>query len=77
MKLMNKQEAIAKALAAGGSLESIERQAENYVRQVGSVPFKNMIVALHFSPWRNGVAEWERLAAALMARGMARKRLAA
>lgn len=72
--MITKKEAIAKALAAGGSLDEINRQAENYVRQVGSVPFNNMIRALNIGPWHNDVNDWTRLAAALTARGLARKR---
>ncbi len=71
--MLTKNEAIAKALEAGGSLDEINRQAENYVRQVGSTPFKNMIVALNLMPGLNSETEWTRLAAALTARGMARR----
>lgn len=72
--MISKKDAIAKAIAAGGSLDEINRQAENYVRQVGSVPFNNMIRALNLHPWHNDVNDWTRLAAALTARGLARKR---
>lgn len=72
--MISKKEAIAKALEAGGSLDEINRQAELYIRQVNSVPFKNMIRALNMLPWRNDVNDWTRLAAALTARGLARKR---
>ena len=72
--MISKKDAITKAIAAGATQEEIDRQATNYVRQVGSVPFKNMIRALNFHPWHNTVDDWTRLAAALTARGLARKR---
>lgn len=71
--MISKKEAIERAIAKGGSLAEIERQAANYVRQVGSVPFNNMIRALNIHPWHNDAAQWERLAAALSARQLARK----
>ena len=61
------------ALGKGGTQAEIDRQAANYVRQVGSVPFRNMIVALNIHPWHNDEAQWTRLAAALLARRLARK----
>ena len=75
--MFSKKEAIERALAAGGDIDLIELQAANLARQVGSVPFNNMIRALNFHPWRNDVHDWERLAAALVAKGLARKRKAA
>ena len=72
--MISKKDAIAKALEKGASLDEINRQAANYVRQVGSVPFNNMIRALNIGPWHNTVDDWTRLAAALTARGLARKR---
>jgi hypothetical protein len=72
--MISKKDAIAEALAAGGSLDEINRQAANYARQVGTVPFRNMIVALNLVPRLNDVDDWTRLAAALTARGLARKR---
>jgi len=72
--MISKKDAIAKAIAAGGSQEEIDRQASHYVRQVGSVPFNNMIRALNMHWWNNDVHQWTRLAAALTARGLARKR---
>lgn len=74
MPMLSKKQAIAKALSAGGSLEEIERQAANFARQVGSIPFRNMIVALNLHPWNNDRSQWERLAAALVARANARRR---
>jgi hypothetical protein len=71
--MISKADAIAEAVAAGASTAEINRQAENYVRQVGSTPFKNMIVALNMCPRLNTVDDWTRLAAALTARGLARK----
>jgi hypothetical protein len=70
--MITKAEAIRNALAKGGSMAEIERQAANYERQVGSVPFRNMIVALNLHSWSNTAEQWERLAAALTARGKAR-----
>jgi hypothetical protein len=72
--MITKWEAIRKAVLAGGSLEEIERQAANYEREVGTVPFNNMIRALNLHPWHNGEAEWTRLAAALTARANKRRR---
>lgn len=72
--MIKKSEAIAYALAAGGSQAEIDRQAANYVREVGTVPFRNMIVALNLHSWNNTMEEWTRLAAALTARGLARRR---
>jgi hypothetical protein len=71
--MISKKDAIAKAIAAGGSQEEIDRQASNYVRQAGSVPFNNMIRALNLGPWHNTTDDWTRLAAALTARVLARK----
>ncbi len=71
--MISYKDAEARALEKGGSVAEIDRQAANYVRQVGNVPFKNMIVALNIGPWHNGRAEWERLAAALKAKKLARK----
>jgi len=71
--MISKKDAIARALGRGASQAEIDRQAANYVRQVGSVPFNNMIRALNIGSWNNTVEEWTRLAAALTARGLARK----
>lgn len=67
-----KAQAIKLAIQHGGTMGEIERQAANYEREVGTVPFNNMIHALNLHPWHNGEAEWTRLAAALTARGKAR-----
>lgn len=64
--------ATERALKKGGTLEEIDRQAANYERQVGTVPFNNMIRALNLHAWNNTREEWERLAAALTARGRRR-----
>lgn len=74
MKPFTKKEAIDHAIAKGGTQDEIDRQAAHYVRQVGTVPFNNMIRALNMHPWLNDTAQWTRLAAALTARGLARKR---
>lgn len=72
--MISKKDAISNALAKGGTQEEIDRQAENYARQVGTVPFNNMIRALNMHAWNNTEAEWTRLAAALTARANARRR---
>jgi hypothetical protein len=72
--MITKKDAIAYAIAKGSTQAEIDRQAANYVRQVGTVPFNNMIVALNMHSWHNTETEWTRLAAALTARGLARKR---
>lgn len=61
-------QARAYALEAGGNDAEIDRQAANYARQVGTVPFRNMIRALQLLPRLNTAEDWERLAAALKAR---------
>lgn len=71
---MKTADAVAKAIEHGAEPAEIERQATNYVRQVGTIPFRNMITALHIGPWNNGREEWTRLAAALTARNLARGR---
>lgn len=70
---ITKKDAIDYALHHGSTQEEIDRQAANYVRQVGSVPFNNMIRALSMHSWNNSPDQWERLAAALTARQMARQ----
>jgi hypothetical protein len=70
--MISKAFATKAALAKGGTLEEIERQAANYERQVGSIPFNHMIRALNLHPWLNDVNDWTRLAAALTARGKRR-----
>lgn len=72
--MISKKDAIANAIAKGGTLSEIDRQASNYVRQVGTVPFNNMIRALNMHSWHNTVDDWTRLAAALTARAIARRR---
>lgn len=70
--MIGRAEATRNAIAKGGTLAEIDRQAANYERQVGTVPFNNMIRALNLHSWSNSREEWERLAAALTARGKAR-----
>jgi hypothetical protein len=72
--MLTKAQAIAKAIAHGATSAEIEDEAARQSRNVGSVPFNNMIRALNLMPWRNDRADWTRLAAALIARGLARKR---
>lgn len=72
--MLSKKEAIAKALAKGATQDEIDESAALYVRQVGTVPFNNMIRALNMHPWHNDRAAWTRLAAALTARTLARKK---
>lgn len=66
---MKKSDAIAAAVAKGATLAEIEAEAKIQDRQVGTVPFKNMIRALQMHSWNNTKAEWTRLAAALVAKG--------
>jgi hypothetical protein len=67
------REARENALAKGSTDAEIDRQAANYMRQVRTVPFNNMIRALNLHPWHNDAAEWTRLAAALKARKESRR----
>ena len=71
---MNTKEAITKALEAGATMADIEESASKQARNVGSVPFNNMIKALHIGPWHNTQSDWIRLAGALMARNNKKKR---
>jgi len=71
--MLKQKEVIAKAIAAGAKIEEIEEEAAKWIREVGSVPYRNMIVALNMSPWLNGRAEWVRLAGAMMAKSLKRK----
>jgi hypothetical protein len=57
-----------KALEKGGTTAEIDRQAVGLTREVGTVPFNNMIRALNIHPWGNDRDQWIRLAAALKAR---------
>lgn len=52
-KLLTKREAIERAIAAGASIEDIEREAAHQRRHVGSVPFNHMIRALNTMTWHN------------------------
>lgn len=72
--LMKAADAIARAVQSGATLAEIETEAARQARQVGSVPFNNMIRALQLSPWRNDRADWTRLAGALQARANRRKK---
>lgn len=72
--MIKKADAITHAKEHGATQEEIDEQAARYVKQVGSVPFRNMIRALNMMTWCNGREEWTRLAAALTARQMARKK---
>jgi hypothetical protein len=71
--MISKAEAIRCALEAGATAEEIEAEAERQARQVGTVPFNNMIRALNMMTWSNDRADWTRLAAALTARGRSRR----
>ena len=73
---MTKRDAIAKALDAGATMDEIEAEAAIQARHVGTVPFRNMIKALTLpvSRFLNDKADWTRLAAALIAKGRARRR---
>lgn len=66
-------EASQKAFAKGASIADIAAERKIQARQVGTVPFRNMIRALSMHPWNNTKEEWTRLAAALLARKAARR----
>ena len=72
---MKKHEAINKALLAGASLNDIAESAAKQARNVGTVPFNNMIKALSMLTWHNSQSDWIRLAGALQARANKRKGL--
>ena len=72
--MLTKKEAIERAIAAGATLDEINQEAQHQVRHVGSTPFKNMIRALNMMTYRNTRADWTRLAGAMTAKGLARKR---
>lgn len=70
---MSYEQARAKALAAGATDADISAESQRQARSVGTVPFRNMIRALQLLPRLNDRDDWTRLAAALLARRMARK----
>jgi len=72
--MLTKKEAIERALAAGATIDQINREAELQARQVGTTPFNNMIRALNMMTWRNTITEWTRLAGAMTARNNIRKK---
>ncbi len=72
--MLTKKEAIDRAIASGATLDEINEEAQRQTRQVGSTPFNNMIRALNMMTYRNTRDDWTRLAAAMTARGLARKR---
>jgi hypothetical protein len=72
--MLRKDEAIARAIKAGATMEEINVEAEKQARQVGTVPFNNMLRALNMMTYSNTVADWTRLAAGMIARADARKR---
>ena len=72
--MLNKKEAIARAIGAGATLAEINEEATKQARQVGTVPFNNMIRALNMMTWHNDRAQWTRLAAAMVARTNARRK---
>lgn len=65
---MTPADARARAKSLGATDNDIAAEATRLKRQVGTVPFNNMIRALQMHPWRNTPAEWTRLAGALEAR---------
>jgi uncharacterized circularly permuted ATP-grasp superfamily protein len=67
------EQARAEALAAGATDAEIAAEAKIQARNVGTVPFRNMIRALQLLPRLNSAEDWARLAAALKARKEARK----
>lgn len=73
MKSFTYEQALAKALAAGATTEDVAAEARLQARNVGTVPFRNMIKALNLLPRLNDRDDWTRLAAALLARRMAAK----
>ena len=68
MRLMTYKMALANAVAAGATVAEIEAEAVKHARHKGTVPFKNMIVALHLMTHLNDRNDWVRLAAALKVR---------
>jgi hypothetical protein len=60
--MLKYREAQAKALAAGATQARIDQYAGSYSSPTVK---RNMIVALHLFPWRNGPDDWARLAGAL------------
>lgn len=61
------------ALEAGATDDDIATEAGRQIRQVGTVPFNNMIRALQMMAYRNTREDWTRLASALMARKDSRR----
>ena len=72
--MLRKDEAIARAINAGATMDEINAEAALQARNVGSVPFNNMLRALNMLTFRNTQADWTRLAAGMIARANARKR---
>jgi hypothetical protein len=70
---MTFKEARAEALAAGATDADIDAEARHQARNVGSIPFRNMIKALQLLPRLNSAEDWTRLAAALKARKESRR----
>lgn len=67
-------EAIRYAIDAGATESEIESETKRQERQVGSVPFNNMIKALNMMTNCNTKDDWTRLAGALQARKNKRSR---
>lgn len=72
--MLRKDEAIAKAIKAGASIDEINEEAAKQARHVGTVPFNNMLRALNLMTYKNTRDDWTRLAAGMIARANARKR---
>ncbi len=67
-------EAAKQANAKGATIAEIAAERRIQERQVGTVPFRNMIRALSMHPWLNSKEDWTRLAAALLARNAANRK---
>jgi hypothetical protein len=64
---MNAKEATERALAAGATLDMIQREYEVALKRHGTVPQRNMIRALQMCTWHNTADDWARLAGGLKA----------
>ena len=68
--MISRKEALDHAKSIGITTDEIEVEGEKYVRQVGTVPFNNMIRALSMMSALNTREEWLRLCAAYHARSL-------
>lgn len=72
MKAISETTATARALSLGVTEWQLQSDSLRYVTQVGRASFNSMITALSLHSWNNSADEWQRLAAALRARRIAR-----